>query len=154
MKLDKTVKNNIFPIHDEVRPWGYYGLYSDNRMCTTKILYIRGGEMLSLQYHFKRDQEYILLDDSFVIEYSSVPIPDDVLNDPNEDRRIKAFNIFLNENIIRVSGNEGDIFGFSKKTIHRAIYNGTREYGRILDLAWGWNDEEDIVRIQDKYGRT
>ncbi|KKK51639.1 hypothetical protein LCGC14_3112960, partial [marine sediment metagenome] len=27
------------------------------------------------------------------------------------------------------------------------------EYGRCLDLAFGENDEEDIIRLDDNYGR-
>jgi hypothetical protein len=50
-------------------------------------------------------------------------------------------------------GKEGDMFGFSRFIIHRALYKGDREYGRILDLAFGVNDEGDIVRVTDKYGR-
>ncbi len=152
----KIKENGIYaPFRSEIveRPWGSYGLYADNEPCTTKILYIRRGETLSLQYHFKRDQFYLLLDDGFVIDYSSKEVPLDLINEPNEDTRIKGFNKFLEENMIRENGQDGDRFGFMRRIIHRAGYVGEKPYGKILDVAFGNNDEEDIVRIEDKYGR-
>ena len=38
-----------------------------------------------------------------------------------------------------------------KKTIHRL---GSKKGGRILEISFGKFDENDIVRLEDKYGRT
>ena len=154
MKISEDTIIKPFIAENEERPWGYYGLYSDNRKCTSKILFIKRNEMLSLQYHFKRDQFYMLLDDDFIIQYSNKPVPNKLINEKNEDWRVSGFEKFLDKNMITIKADEGAMFGFKKKIIHRAIYKGDREYGRILDLAFGINDETDIVRIKDKYGRS
>lgn len=136
------------------RPWGYYGLYSDNEPCTCKILYIKKNEMLSLQYHFNRDQFYMSLDPGFTVQYSNRPLPEDILNNPDDNSRIAAMNDFLQKYLITCEVKEGDMFGFHRGVVHRASYAGDREFGRVLDIAFGENDENDIVRINDKYGRV
>jgi len=153
MKLEKNKIIKPFSTLEVERPWGYYGLYADNVKSTTKILYIKKGEMLSLQYHFKRAQFYAILDNNFLVEYSKEQIPLDIINDENEDRKTKNFKTFLEENLITVEAGEGDMFCFKKRVIHRATYNGNREYGRFLDVAFGINDECDVIRIRDEYGR-
>ena len=153
MKLKSGISLPPFKLGTEQRPWGYYGLYSNNEICTTKILYIKKDEMLSLQYHFKRDQFYLMLDDDFTVDYSKQPVPGDLINEPNEDWRINNFNKFLEEHLVSMEAYEGDMFGFNRKVIHRTAYHGSKEYGRVLDVAFGINDEEDIVRLRDKYNR-
>lgn len=153
MKLLDNIVEKPFMSLIEHRPWGHYGLYADNVHCTTKILFIKKGESLSLQYHFKRDQEYVILSDGFTIEYSDIEVPDSLINEPNEDWKIICFNKFLEEHLITVPANEFDIFGFKRKIIHRATYNGDKRYGLCLDVAFGDNVESDIYRIKDQYGR-
>ena len=115
-----------FEFHTVERPWGGYTNYADNKHCTVKILWVKKGESLSKQFHFKRDQLYVLLDD--------------------------GFKITDGENVIE-NAKKRMTFGFPKGHIHRAEYFGDKEYGMILDLAWGENDEEDIVRCEDKFSR-
>jgi len=152
----KIMTDSIIPPFKSLiteRPWGHYGLYSDNEICTSKILYIKKNELLSMQYHFKRDQFYLILDDNFIIEYSDKQISPYILNEPNEDIRFAEVEKFLTESMISEKANEGDMFGFSRRVVHRAKYWGEREYGRVLDIAFGENDEEDVTRLDDKYGR-
>ena len=140
----------IFKNLETVRPWGFFKLFSDNEICTTKVLYVKKNEALSMQVHEKRDQMYVLLD-PMTVQYSTVPVPKKILHNR------AALTDFANEHVIRVKGEEGDIFAFERGVIHRLSYippkKSKREYGRCLDLAFGENDEEDIIRIQDYYGR-
>ena len=154
MKLTKDCGVSPFKNSIVERPWGHYGLYADNEVCTSKILYVKQNEMLSMQYHFKRDQYYLILDDGFIVDYSEIPVPEELLYDDDEERRIKGFENFLIANLITTAANEGDEFGFHRRVIHRVKYIGLQERGRILDMAFGENDENDIVRIKDKYGRN
>ena len=118
MELKTNIVVPPFKYDEEHRPWGHYGLYADNEICTTKILYIKRNEMLSMQYHFKRDQFYLLLDGDFTVEYSSKPVPDELINEPDDALRIKGFNDFLLENMLTLYGEEGSMYGFQKKVIH------------------------------------
>lgn len=131
------------------RPWGYFGLYSDNEPCTSKILYLRHGQCLSMQLHQKRSQFYLLLDDKFMLEFSDMPVPVDIVIKGD----IKKIDGWFTDHRKLYEGKEGDMFGFEKRTIHRIIYIGERKYGRCLDLAFGKNDEKDIIRLDDQYGR-
>lgn len=153
MKINKDSSCPPFKFSSVIRPWGCYGLYSENEKCTTKILYINKDQLLSMQYHFKRSQYYLVLDDGFIIEYSDEPVPKSILNNPKEPDRFHELEAFLKEHLISVQAKEGDMFGFLHFIVHRATYNGDRDVGRILDVAFGENDEEDIVRIKDAYGR-
>lgn len=143
-----------FKAMTEQRPWGYYGLYSENEKCTSKILYIAPQQQLSMQYHFKRDQFYLILDDDFIIEYSTQPVPIQIINNINEEERFKQLEKFLEEHLIQHEAKDGDMFGFHRLVVHRAKYVGNKAFGKVLDIAFGYNDEEDIVRIQDNYGRS
>lgn len=152
----KLKKDGVFPPFkstETFRPWGYYGLYSDNEKCTSKMLYVKPGETLSLQYHFMRDQFYLVIDPGFIIEYSVIKVNQESVKDLDDDTRTAYFNKFLGKNMITVKAEEGDMFGFERLIIHRASYTGDRRFGRILDLAFGINDEEDIIRLEDKYNR-
>jgi hypothetical protein len=137
MKLNGWEKEN--------RPWGYYDLITNNfdTKVTVKVLHIIKGEMLSMQYHFKRDQLYIVVDEGFEIQYSAKKI------------MIQSnFVEFLKENLVSDIAKENDMYFFEKSIVHRAIYTGARPSGRIIDIAFGENDENDIKRIIDKYNRV
>lgn len=153
MTLLPNTQELPFKNSTENRPWGYYGLYADNEKCTTKILYINKNESLSMQYHFRRDQLYIVLDDGFLIDYSTKPVPQEIIEEPDELKRFLSLENFLKDNLISVIAREGDMFGFRRFVVHRATYRGNRTFGRALDIAMGENDEQDIIRIKDKYGR-
>jgi len=154
MQVTKENMADIFPIGKTERPWGDFLLYADNRKCTVKILRVKKGEMLSLQYHFRRAQLYVVLSDGFVIDFSNKPVPQNIIDNPDEDWRINYFGKFLKENMVTVNANKWDTFYFEKRVIHRAHYVGKEEYGMFLDTAFGANSEEDVIRLNDKYGRT
>jgi len=128
MKFPSNLNNDIEPFtyFTMGRPWGVYCNFVDNKPCTVKILFVKKGEGLSLQFHFKRDQLYVLLDDGFKITDGD-----------------KVY-----ENV-----KSGTIFGFPREHIHRAEYYGDKKHGKILDIAMGENDENDIVRLKDFYKR-
>jgi len=153
MKIENNYMIKPFTALRFDRPWGYYGLYSDNEQCTCKVLYVYKNEMLSMQYHFQRDQFYLVMDDGFTIEYSKIPIPQYIIDDTDEEKRFRNTEDFLKENLVTVEASEGDMFGFRRLVVHRAFYKGNKDIGRILDIAFGYNDEEDIIRIKDKYNR-
>ena len=82
-----------------------------------------------------------------MISYSTKQVPEDAMGD-----RVALKN-FVAGRLISEYGFEGSMFGFRKQVIHQAGYAGSREYGRIFEIAFGENDVEDIIRIEDKYGR-
>jgi mannose-6-phosphate isomerase-like protein (cupin superfamily) len=147
MELDLRGKEDNIPIVRRVdRPWGYYKLFAENIPCTAKVLHIKRNEMLSLQYHRFRDQIYYCLDD-FDIWTSDRAIPIEIDGDMN------FLKIFSEKHIKVNKHRRGDILYIPKLHLHRPVYRGMFKYGCIVDMAFGFNDENDIIRVKDKYGR-
>ena len=106
------------------KPWGCFIQYVLNQPVTVKILEIHAGERVSYQYHHHRSELWIPLD-----EGACIRIEDEVIHpEPMEP-------VFIPQ------GAKHQLIGESK------------DY-RILEIAFGHFDEEDIVRLDDKYGRV
>lgn len=106
------------------RPWGSFVSFVQNDTCTVKLLNIDKGEMLSLQYHENRDEFWRVI--------SGMP------------------KIIIGEN--EFEAKEGDEFNIPAETKHRIIADYDDVV--ILEIATGDFDEDDIVRVEDKYNRV
>jgi len=111
-------------IQDEQRPWGSFRRFTLNEPSTVKLVTVTAGKQLSLQYHNDREEFWRVLDGN----------PTIIIGE--------------NETIAK----EGDEFVVPKKTHHRIKAN--EQTVRILELAFGAFNENDIVRLEDSYGRT
>lgn len=111
-------------IQDEERPWGSFRRFTHNEPSTVKLITITPGKQLSLQYHANREEFWRVLNGN----------PTIILGD--------------DETIAK----EGDEFFVPKNTHHRIRAN--EQPVRILEIALGDFDENDIVRIEDAYGRA
>ena len=110
--------------YTEKRPWGRFEQYVKNQLCSVKILYVEPNKELSLQYHIKRDEFLKVLQG-------------------------RAEFIINNKT---VKAKEGDEFFVSRKTKHRII--AQKELVKVLEISFGKFDEDDIVRLEDKYNRV
>lgn len=106
------------------RPWGSFTRYTNNELSTVKLLHVNQGEQLSLQYHNKREEFWKVISGN----------PDIVIGDELHNAK------------------EGDEFNIGVKVNHRI--SAPKDNVVILEIAKGEFDEEDIVRIDDKYGRV
>ena len=105
------------------KPWGKFEEFSKNEKTTVKILTILPGRELSLQYHNKRSEFWLVLSGSCLVTIGNK----------------------------KINAREGDQFKIDKKVKHR-IKGGTKT-STILEISKGEFDEQDIVRLEDKYGR-
>jgi mannose-6-phosphate isomerase-like protein (cupin superfamily) len=106
------------------RPWGWYENLQEENGYKVKRLYIKSNEKISLQYHNHRNEHWVVVFGSGIVELGDIV------------REIKVGDyIFVPSNSKhRVSGGNGGIM--------------------IIEIQLGKIcDEEDIVRIQDDYGR-
>ena len=113
------------PYHDE-RPWGseLWLTRGYEAPSMVKILTVNQNEVLSLQYHHSRDEFWKVLSGEGFTEIDGVRIP------------LKT----------------GDTQFIPRETKHRL---GAGSAGIVvLELAFGTFDEYDIVRIEDRYGRS
>ena len=123
MSSDIDPSNVISEISTTDKPWGRFIQYVLNQPVTVKILEIHAGEEVSYQYHDNRSELWIPLDEGTCIR--------------------------LEDEILRPKTMEPVFIPQGAK--HQLI--GEAQDYRILEISFGHFDEEDIVRLQDKYGR-
>jgi len=106
------------------RPWGSFTLFTKNQSSAVKILVVNQGEKISLQCHRNRQEFWYVLSGT----------PTVIIGNKEYAARI------------------GDEFIVEKGEKHRISAKDTE--ARILEISFGEFDEDDVVRIEDKYGRT
>ena len=106
------------------KPWGRFEQYTHNLPCTVKIITVAPGGKLSSQYHHHRDELWVVLDEGVRVQ--------------------------LDEDVLQPEVGE-ELF-IPRGTVHR-LFTGGEEEVRILEISFGEFDEEDIVRLEDVYGR-
>jgi mannose-6-phosphate isomerase len=107
------------------KPWGRFEQYTHNLACTVKIITVAPGGRLSRQYHKKRDELWVVLDKGACVE-----LGEEVLYPEPEEK------LFI-----------------PRETVHRLSSEAEAEV-RILEISFGEFDEDDIVRLEDIYGRV
>ncbi|MDD8031486.1 MAG: phosphomannose isomerase type II C-terminal cupin domain [Acidobacteriota bacterium] len=112
-------------IQEELRPWGKFRCYPHQLASSLKIITINPGGCLSLQYHNQRSEYWIILDEGLEI----------TLADKSWQPR------------------PGEEIFIPAKTPHRLKSIGATP-SRVMELWLGDSGEEDIVRLEDIYGRV
>ncbi len=121
--MDLSDNNIRKKIIQDIRPWGNFKQYVYNEECTVKIITVDPNQMLSNQAHKKRDELWVIIDDGLRVEL------DDKIIDPKP----------------------GDEIVIPRNTKHRLSSLGKK--GRVLEVSFGYFDENDIERFDDIYGR-
>jgi mannose-6-phosphate isomerase-like protein (cupin superfamily) len=106
------------------RPWGYFEQFTHNELSTIKIITVNPGEAFSLQKHEKREEFWRILSGTGTVTVG-------------EEKKSASPDVE---------------FFIPKDTLHRA--EAGEETLKILEISFGEFDEKDIVRVEDKYGRT
>ena len=107
------------------KPWGHFEQYTHNLPSTVKIITVEPGGKLSRQYHHGRDELWVILDPGAEVE--------------------------LGDELLRPAPDE-ELF-IPRGTIHRLSCCGEHRV-RVLEISFGTFDEDDIVRLDDVYGRV
>jgi len=106
------------------KPWGQFDQFTHNEITTVKILLINQGGSLSLQNH----------------------------NHRSEFLRIISGHPSVTVGEVKNIANPGDEFIIEKLQPHQL--EAPTDDVQVLEIAYGNFDENDIIRIKDKYGRT
>ena len=109
----------------EVRPWGAYEVLLDSNNCKVKRIVVKPNEQLSYQYHNHRNEVWV------IIEGKAEVIIDDIKYEYESGSTLTIFK--LQKHRIKNIGDTDLIFIET-------------QYGESFD-------EEDIVRLEDNYGR-
>ncbi len=105
------------------RPWGLFKQYAHNRAVTVSLMTVRPGQRLSLQSHTGRAELWIALDDGAMVQ--------------------------VGEEVLYPRA--GDEIWIDAHTKHRLSSTGPEV--RVLEIAFGDWQQEDIVRYEDDFGR-
>jgi mannose-6-phosphate isomerase-like protein (cupin superfamily) len=108
------------------KPWGHEILWALSDRYAGKILFVKAGESLSLQFHNEKDEAWYVLEGRARLELGEVG------------------QAALNEAVIV----PGDAFHYTPGTVHRVT---ALEDTRILEVSTP--HLEDVVRLEDRYGR-
>ena len=108
------------------KPWGWELIWADTELYVGKVLFVKAGESLSLQFHNEKDESWWVESGRARLELGD------------------AGQTVLNEEVIAA----GACFRYRPGTVHRvtAIENTT-----ILEVSTPHLD--DVVRLEDAYGR-
>lgn len=118
--------NNYKRGDHDTRPWGTWEvLDAEDNFCVKRIC-VTPGNILSLQLHHYRSEHWIIVKGEAVVTLGD----EKIIRKANESVYIPA------------------------ETKHR-IQNNTAENMEFIEIQTGENlDENDIVRLEDKYGRA
>ena len=109
------------------KPWGYELIWAVTEIYVGKVLFVRAGESLSLQYHELKDESWLIQSGRARIELGAI----------GEEQ--------LAEEVV----GPGAAFHYTPGTVHRitAVEDTT-----ILEVSTPHLD--DVVRLADSYGRA
>ena len=107
------------------KPWGHEEIFAETPRYVGKILFIKAGEALSLQYHERKEETLRVLDGT--VRFITGPTADAL-----ESCRLEA----------------GDVFHVEPGLLHRMI---AETDCRLLEVST--TELDDVVRLDDRYGR-
>ena len=120
--MSKATENAVTRIQ---KPWGYELHWAKTERYVGKVLHIKAGHALSLQYHDKKDETIYL--------YSGKML----------------FEIERDGQLAKQDMRPGDSVHVTPKTVHRMT---AIEDCDVLEVSTP--ELDDVVRLEDRYGRA
>ena len=108
------------------KPWGHELIWAVTERYVGKLLFVKAGESLSLQFHRVKDESWLIRDGRVKVELGS------------------AGDAMLKEEVV----GPGSAFRFPAGTVHRVT---ALEDTTILEVSTP--ELDDVVRLEDRYGR-
>ena len=109
------------------KPWGYELIWAETDEYVGKILFVKAGESLSLQFHREKDESWYVLDGRARVELAA------------------AGEKALSAEVVKT----GAAFRLTPGTVHRVT---GIEDTTIVEVSTP--HLEDVVRLEDRYGRV
>jgi len=107
------------------KPWGWELVWAETEEYVGKLLFVRAGESLSLQYHEVKDESWLVHDGRARLELGEV------------EGELETVEI-----------GPGDAYRFRPRTVHRVT-----AVEDVLVIEVSTNQLSDVVRLEDRYGR-
>ena len=109
------------------KPWGHELIWALTEDYCGKLLFVRAGQALSLQYHEVKDESWLVHEGRAELELGTVR---------GGERNVGEIG-------------PGDCFRFRPGTVHRV-----RALEDLIVLEVSTPDLDDVVRLADDYGRS
>jgi mannose-6-phosphate isomerase len=125
--IDTTLDRWATEVRKVEKPWGHELIWAVTGIYVGKVLFVKAGHSLSLQFHREKDESWLIHQGRVKLELGD------------------AGASVLNEEIV----GPGAAFHYAPGTVHRvtAIEDTT-----ILEVSTPQLD--DVVRLEDAYGRA
>ena len=107
------------------KPWGWELVWAETDAYVGKLLFVRAGESLSLQYHETKDESWLVREGRATLELGDL------------DGELDSIEIA-----------PGDAFRFRPGTVHRL---SALEDTLVVEVSTP--ELDDVVRLDDAYGR-
>jgi mannose-6-phosphate isomerase len=114
------------PVERVEKPWGYELIYASNERYLGKVLFIRGGEQLSLQFHRRKDETIYVHSGRIELE----------VGEPGRTPDVEVVG-------------PGRAFRITPGVVHR-----WRALEDTFVIEVSTSDPDDVVRLEDRYGRA
>jgi mannose-6-phosphate isomerase-like protein (cupin superfamily) len=108
------------------KPWGWELVWAETEQYAGKLLFVRAGHALSLQYHERKEESWLVQEGRAILELGPVDGP-----------------------LETVEIGPGDAFHYRPGTVHRVT---AVEDTLVLEVSTA--DLDDVVRLDDRYGRA
>lgn len=107
------------------KPWGWELIWAETDAYVGKLLFVRAGQSLSLQYHERKEESWLVQEGRATLELGE------------RDGDLAAAEI-----------GPGDAFHYRPGTVHRVT---ALEDTLVIEVSTPHLD--DVVRLEDRYGR-
>jgi mannose-6-phosphate isomerase-like protein (cupin superfamily) len=107
------------------KPWGWELIWAQAEGYVGKLLFVRAGESLSLQYHERKDESWLVQEGRAALELGE-----------------------LGSDLTTIEMGPGDAFRFRPGTVHRVT---ALDDTLVVEVSTA--DLDDVVRLEDRYGR-
>jgi mannose-6-phosphate isomerase len=121
---------DVYPGVRQDKPWGYELIFAAvSGKYAGKVIHVNRGHALGLQYHRRKEETISILSGEALVEYGSSA-------DQLTSRRLHA----------------ADTIHFLPGVLHRITAVSDLDFAEASTADPGWR--EDVVRLEDRYGRT
>jgi mannose-6-phosphate isomerase-like protein (cupin superfamily) len=107
------------------KPWGWELVWAEAENYVGKLLFVKAGESLSLQYHEVKDESWLVQEGHAKLELGDV------------GGELEVFELA-----------PGDAYHFPPRSVHRVT-----AVADTLVIEVSTNHLTDVVRLEDRYGR-
>jgi mannose-6-phosphate isomerase len=121
--VTKPIPSEKPPVQHTVRPWGSFYQFANNQEVTVSLMTVNADQRLSLQSHTGRAELWIVLDEGACVQ--------------------------VDETILFPKA--GEQIWIPAQTKHRLSSTGPEV--RVLEVAFGNWQQQDITRYDDDYNR-